>query len=197
MSRTAADIIEIGRDLIAVKEALPHGDFMRWLEAEFGMAGRTARRFMQSAERFKLATVANLTPSVLYALAEPSTPDEVIAEAVDRVDSGETLTAATIKQMKAEWAEERKLLKRQIDNAKADVKHSRAAATDHGRTLAEIRAENQRLRDEQHTLKVELELARKPRGVAPKPFSFRILWMVIEERRVPCRDSIASRRLQP
>ena len=89
MSRTAADIIEIGRDLIAVKDRLPHGDFMRWMEAEFGMTDRTDRNFMRVADRFpgKSETVSDLTATVLYALAAPSTPDEVVADAVERADA--------------------------------------------------------------------------------------------------------------
>ena len=95
MSRTAADIIEIGQDLIAVKEALPHGAFSRWIESEFGMGEQTARNLMQCAQRFgKTPTVGVLPPAVLYALSAPSTPDEVITEAVERADSGEILTAS-------------------------------------------------------------------------------------------------------
>jgi len=58
-----------------------------------------AARFMQVAERFsgqnyhadKFATVASLdrlTPTVLYALAAPSTPDEVVEEAVGHAAGG-------------------------------------------------------------------------------------------------------------
>jgi hypothetical protein len=96
MSRTAADIIEIGRDLILVKDKLEHGQFLRWIEAEFGMHEQSARRFMHVAQRFggKSNTVLDLQPSVLYALAAPSTPDEVVEEVGERVANGETFTAA-------------------------------------------------------------------------------------------------------
>ena len=60
------------------------------------MTDRTGRNFMRVAERFsgKSETVSDLTAKVLYALAAPSTPDEVITEAVERADSGEILTAS-------------------------------------------------------------------------------------------------------
>jgi hypothetical protein len=73
MSRTAADIIEIGRDLIAQKGALGHGNYLAWIEAEFGMSDQTARRFTHVAGTVggKSNIVLDLPPSVLYALAAP------------------------------------------------------------------------------------------------------------------------------
>lgn len=86
MARTADDIVEIGRDLIAVKEAIGHGNFLPWIEAEFGMTDRTARNFMSVAETFgsKSEIVSDFTPTILYALAAPSTPDDVVQAAVER-----------------------------------------------------------------------------------------------------------------
>jgi hypothetical protein len=94
MSRTVEDIIEIGRDLKRVKEALGHGHFLRWIEAEFGMAERSAQNFMRVADRFgsKSATVADLPAAALYELAAPSTPDAVVEEVNERTAAGETVT---------------------------------------------------------------------------------------------------------
>src|SRR5262249_46875962 len=36
LRKTLEDLIEVGSDLLGVKEALPHGHFGRWLKAEFG-----------------------------------------------------------------------------------------------------------------------------------------------------------------
>lgn len=36
VKKTVEDIIDVGNDLLAVKEALPHGQFGPWLKAEFG-----------------------------------------------------------------------------------------------------------------------------------------------------------------
>ncbi len=48
------------------------------------MSRQSADNFMRVAERFsgdaKLPTIGTLAPTVLYALAAPSTPDEVISE---------------------------------------------------------------------------------------------------------------------
>ena len=37
LKRTVEDIIEIGRELTAIKAELPHGQFLPWIAAEFEM----------------------------------------------------------------------------------------------------------------------------------------------------------------
>ena len=83
MSRTAEDIIEIGRDLIVVREAMP-GTFLEWIEAEFSMGKSTAYKFIQAAENVgdRLPPDGSLPTTVLYALASPSTPAPRAARAV-------------------------------------------------------------------------------------------------------------------
>src|SRR3954447_14910586 len=58
-------IIEAGRDLLAIKERLEHGSFLAWIEAEFGMTGRTAQNYMMAASVFgdKCETVSYLPPT--------------------------------------------------------------------------------------------------------------------------------------
>lgn len=117
MKRTAEDIIAIGRDLIEVKSELDHGLFQKWLQAEFEMSDSTATKFMQVATRFadvlpKSVKMTNLPATVLYSLAAPSTPDEV----VQQVLSGEIPANAeairdakeAIKKAQDEQAQEQK-----------------------------------------------------------------------------------------
>src|SRR4051794_28084474 len=61
------DIIEIGRDLIAMKRRLGHGRFLPWIASEFGMSDQSARNFMNVAEAFggKSKTVLDLPQSAL------------------------------------------------------------------------------------------------------------------------------------
>jgi AMMECR1 domain-containing protein len=47
--RHRASIVETGRDLIAMKEKLGHGNFLPWTAAEFGWSRQTAHRFMNVA----------------------------------------------------------------------------------------------------------------------------------------------------
>ena len=85
--RAVGDIVEIGWRLIAAKELCGHGNWLSWLEREFGWAERTARNFMSAAElAAKSAIVAdlNIDLGALYRLAAPSTPAEVVAKVVAR-----------------------------------------------------------------------------------------------------------------
>src|SRR5947209_6598139 len=50
--RTLEEIIEVGKDLLAVKDALPHGQFGPWMKSEFGWAERMAQNFMAVAQAF-------------------------------------------------------------------------------------------------------------------------------------------------
>lgn len=103
-SSIGKEIIGIGVDLIAVKTKLGHGQFGRWLAAEFDWEERTARRFMSVAEAFKdkSASVSDLLPTTLYALAAPSTPAAIREEIVDRRGRGEYLADHVIKSMVTE-----------------------------------------------------------------------------------------------
>ena len=94
MTKTVENIIAIGRDLILVKERLGHGEFGKWIAAEFRMTDRSARNFMRVAERFedKSEIISDFEPTVLYALAAPSTPDEVVEKALQQAQIGETIS---------------------------------------------------------------------------------------------------------
>lgn len=97
--RASEAIIEAGKHLVAVKELLPHGKWGDWLRTEFHMSERTAQNLMGVATKFgaKSATVADLTPSVLYLLAGDSVPEEAREEVVRRSQAGETVTKAVAK----------------------------------------------------------------------------------------------------
>jgi hypothetical protein len=100
IKKTVQDIIAVGNDLLAVKEVLPHGQFLPWLKAEFGWSERSAQNFMSVAEKFKSAKIADLhiQPSAAYLLAAPSVPDE----AREKAEAGEEVTLAAAKEIVAE-----------------------------------------------------------------------------------------------
>jgi Protein of unknown function (DUF3102) len=87
MKRTAEDIITIGQNLMDVKRELGHGLFQRWLKAEFDMSESAATKFMQVAARFgdetKSVKITDLPATILYSLAAPSTPDEIVQRVLD------------------------------------------------------------------------------------------------------------------
>ena len=100
LKRASEDLVEVGKQLNAVKDFLPHGQWEIWLETEFSLSIRTARNFMGVAERFggKSANFADFNPSVLYALAAPSTPDAAVDEVVEVARS--TGKSPNIRQVK-------------------------------------------------------------------------------------------------
>jgi hypothetical protein len=91
---------DTGRDLIAIKEKMPHGAFGAWIAAEFQMSDRTAQNYMGAARWLegKSAKFAFLPPSAVYALAAPSAPTEVVAEVEAEVESGTVPTVAEIRE---------------------------------------------------------------------------------------------------
>lgn len=101
LRRATEDILIIGQRLAVVREYLPHGQWMDWIEAEFEMGDETARNFINVATRFngKFQNFGNLKPSALYMLAAPSTPDEAVAEVETHLANGYTPTVAETKQI--------------------------------------------------------------------------------------------------
>jgi hypothetical protein len=148
MKRTVEDIIEIGQELLAVKDALPHGQFGEWLKLEFEMTEMTAQRFMQVADRFggKTNKLLDFKPSVLYLLAAPSTPDEVVKKAIDVADAGNTVTNADvkrwkdeIKQLKKQHRERQENLKSKVATLQLDLKNRTDRNADLTKELQELR----------------------------------------------------------
>jgi len=109
-ARASQDIIAIGRDLIAVKERLGHGNFLPWIEREFGMSEDTAQNLMRVAANIgdQIPNGSVFQPTVLYELAAPSTPPEVRTEVIERVKAGETVTVRDVKEKKRKAASTKK-----------------------------------------------------------------------------------------
>lgn len=162
LKRTAEDIIAIGQDLIDVKNDLDHGEFQNWLKAEFDMTDRQARRFMEVASRFgtKSDIMSDLTPTILYLIASPSTPsviaDQVIAG--DIPPDQEAIKEASRKQKEAE--KEALKAKIEAENAKAQLgifqSHSQLAQAKVDELSEQITDLEEKLRTSQTPEKVEV-----------------------------------------
>jgi Protein of unknown function (DUF3102) len=102
-TRVIGDVIEIGRRLSDCKQLVGHGYWLPWLKEEFRWSERTARNFIRAYEFAKAnsATIADLAIDIssLYLLAAPSTPEDVLAEVLRRMDLGESLPHAEIKRI--------------------------------------------------------------------------------------------------
>lgn len=122
--QTALGIIDIGKNLIEVKQAIGHGNWLPWLDAEFGWSRKTAHRFIQVSESFSnVPRVGHLdiAPKALYLLSQNSTPEEVRQEAIEMAESGETPTAKEIKELKAKNKELNDLIQQQSETKAPDI----------------------------------------------------------------------------
>src|SRR5260221_10380652 len=122
LKRTAQHILGIGRNLHEVKERLPHGQFLAWLQAEFAMSERQARNFMHVATRFgtKPEILADLSLTVIYALAAPSTSQAVL----DQVESKQI--SPTLEAIRAAKEAERQAREAE-QQARAEVQRTQQA----------------------------------------------------------------------
>lgn len=99
--------IEIGQKLLEIKQSLKNDNLYRqWIEAEFPWEKSAANRFEHVALRF--SNVPNwdmlngsFDLSALYILAAPSTPADVVDRAIELAESGERVSHARAKALKA------------------------------------------------------------------------------------------------
>ncbi len=119
LRNTLESAVKIGQELLAVKEALPHGQFLPWLQAEFGWAERTAYNFMSVAQRFELATIANLPiqPTAAYLLAGPSVPDEARQVAVEKAEAGEEINTKIATEIVADTKKKQRPKRKKLVHA--------------------------------------------------------------------------------
>jgi hypothetical protein len=87
--RVVGDIIEIGRRLTDAKKIAGHGNWLPWLEREFGWTDKTAENFINvyklgAQTKFEKFSNLNLPVSGLYLLAAPHTPEEARADVIAR-----------------------------------------------------------------------------------------------------------------
>jgi len=105
VKQSIENIIEVGKRLNDVKALLVHGQWMDWLEAEFGWTERTALNYMRVAQEFKIENISNLqiATSALYVLTQPSTPNEAREEAIARAQAGERITVSSARDLRDKY----------------------------------------------------------------------------------------------
>lgn len=160
MKRTVEDIIAIGQDLIAVKDRLGHGRFLPWIEAEFGMTDRAARNLMNVALTYggKSEIISDLSLTVLYELAAPSTPEPVRQAVEAKAEAGEAVSVAEVQRLKREAAEAAQ--RANTAEAEAERQRQKADALAEGqRDLIEA-AKDQAKRDAEAKVAADLEQAK-------------------------------------
>jgi Protein of unknown function (DUF3102) len=93
--RHVEEALRMGRALIRVKDALPHGQFGNWLSTEFRcLSERTAQRYMTVAQVFgeNPTHVSYLPLRLVQMLSSPSTPETTRNHVIERLDRGERPT---------------------------------------------------------------------------------------------------------
>lgn len=131
LKRSSEDIIEIGQDLIRIKNKLDHGKWERWIEQEFGLTARTANKMIAVAKKFGdrselNSALAFIQPVCLYELITQDTPPEAVEEVLKQAEK-KVLTLKEVKQIKKDaqtslqeaeehwFTEKSKLLKNEKD----------------------------------------------------------------------------------
>jgi hypothetical protein len=68
IAKTVEDIVDAGRELLAVKSSISRDQFIKWVEDEVGISQSTAYRWMSLTRRPSILRLRNLTPDLAYAL---------------------------------------------------------------------------------------------------------------------------------
>lgn len=100
--RAQNSILEIGKQLTAVKERLDHGQFGDWLHAEFSLTDRSAQRYMQAFATFgqRPDSAHLLTSSALMLLSGDTIPEEARQEAEQKAkETGKSPTKTEVKEI--------------------------------------------------------------------------------------------------
>lgn len=89
--------IKIGQRLIHVKGLLRHGEWGKWLEAEFGWSDQTAANYMNQAQLANqnpkfLELEQRISRTAMTKLAARTTPENARQEALQRAENGERIT---------------------------------------------------------------------------------------------------------
>jgi Protein of unknown function (DUF3102) len=103
--RAIQDAIGVGECLSICRLHLEHGDWLKWLDNEFGWSGRAARNFiylfeLSISEKFSDLKFSDLGMplSAFYELAQPRTPPEVQDKIIERAKAGEQLKVSEVKR---------------------------------------------------------------------------------------------------
>lgn len=102
IKRVVADVVDIGRRLTECKVIAGRGNWLVWLDREFGWSEDTAERYMQAHRVFgsNSARVRNLPDLPLrsfYLLTAKSTPEVAREEVIGRAAGGERLSHDQVK----------------------------------------------------------------------------------------------------
>jgi hypothetical protein len=94
LRRATIDIILIGKLLVKAREHLDHGEWQSYLAENFDMSYRTSVNYVNAAEyaqKCNVADLANVSATVLYALAEGRYSEQEEAEILAQAKAGKRI----------------------------------------------------------------------------------------------------------
>ncbi len=143
---------EIGSHLLRAKRVLLHGEFEAWAEDEFGFSSRTARNYMQAAGWLegKSEILSDLPPTIIYTLASPTAPKDVVQDVLAAVEAGSPLPPPVIRH---------KLARARDEGAELKLAQKRNPKI----TAADLAAKNLRHREKHQAAHAKGELERQQR----------------------------------
>ena len=162
IAKTTEGLIEIGRNLVAVKQQLDHGQFMDWVEIEVGIVKRTAQSYMAIARLAdaKGATVALLPPTTAHRLAAISAPVEVVDHVLDRAVNGVIVPDGEVEEMFRNARNQRKQAKKKDRRSRvaSASAYRRSEAGRRKEELCRLEREDQRKRRQEEASSIAADL---------------------------------------
>jgi hypothetical protein len=146
--------------LTECKRICGHGNWLPWLEQEFGWTDKTAENFInvyKLASKFENFSNLDLPLSGLYLLAAPSTPESAKTEVIERATAGEAFPVAKVKRT----VERHKGRKQPATKVKSKEAPGAAGAGAHKKTAPVTLSEAQRELEAAQAHIDELETARE------------------------------------
>ena len=150
VTKTTTDMIEIGRDLMSVKNKLKHGQFTSWVEAEIGISVRTAQGYMRLAilAEGKSATVSLLPSSTARMLAAKAAPPDIVEHVITKAAAGTIVPDRVVKRLISDRHAEQRYDALEAKLAEKKARRPKAAREREERERQEYLAERERKRAE-------------------------------------------------
>lgn len=137
LGQASQSIIEVGKRLLQAKSLVKHGEWQTWLENNFKLSYRTAKNFMDCAERFEnMQSAANLNQSQMAEmLTLPSAEDtkKFIEQKAAEGTPVSDMTAKTIREEVKKWKNEKRVATK-AKNIDAQPEPQKQSSTDEEKT---------------------------------------------------------------
>jgi hypothetical protein len=134
-------IVDLGSLLRGIKDKMPHGTFIRWIDGQLKISVSTAENLMRGGQWLEAQShhVAKLPPSAVYALSLPSADQTIVSEIVADCEQGNVPSASEVRDRlnRARKATDHAKNLEQLKKDKENEKRRRAAQAERDRKCRE------------------------------------------------------------